>query len=103
MPKKVYLQGILLHYFSQKKYAANALRILVKTYSNYALFKTTYRNWFRCFKNSDFKIKNALVHWKSLKTKELEALLHKDSCQVQAELAESLGVDHKTVLKYLFR
>ena len=33
--------------------------------------------------------------------KELAALLHENSCQVQAELAESLEVDHTTVLKYL--
>ena len=36
-----------------------------------------------------------------MKTKKLEALLHEDSCQVQAELAESLGVDHTTVFKCL--
>ena len=29
---------------------------------------------------------------------ELVALLHEDSCQVQAELAESFVVDHTTVL-----
>ncbi|GBM50676.1 hypothetical protein AVEN_234733-1 [Araneus ventricosus] len=32
---------------------------------------------------------------------ELEALLHENSCQTLAEFAESLGVDHTTVLKRL--
>ncbi len=31
---------------------------------------------------------------KKFEDEELEALLHEDSCQVLAELAESLGVDH---------
>ena len=34
MPKKVYLWGILLHYFIQKKSAAEAHKILVETYSD---------------------------------------------------------------------
>ncbi|GBM01269.1 hypothetical protein AVEN_170323-1 [Araneus ventricosus] len=34
---------------------------------------------------------------------ELEALLHEDLCQMLAELAESLGVDHITVSKHLPR
>ena len=46
------------------------------------------------------KIRNALVHQKNFEDKDLEALHHEDSCQVQAELAESLGVDHTTVLKH---
>jgi len=32
---------------------------------------------------------------------ELQALLHEDSCQMLAELAESLGVDNTTVSKRL--
>ena len=35
--KKVYFQGISLHYFIQKKSAAEAHRILVETYGNHAL------------------------------------------------------------------
>ena len=31
----------------------------------------------------------------------MEALLHEDSCQLQAEIAESLGVNHTTVFKCL--
>jgi len=33
------------------------------------------------------------------KDEELEALLHEDSCQALAELAESLEVDHTTISK----
>ncbi|GBN73017.1 hypothetical protein AVEN_208235-1 [Araneus ventricosus] len=33
--------------------------------------------------------------------KALEALVHEDSCETLAELAESLGVDHTTVSKRL--
>ena len=35
------------------------------------------------------------------KDEELEALLHEDSCQAQAEFSESLGVDRTKVLKCL--
>ena len=38
---------------------------------------------------------------KKVEDEELEALLHEDECQVQAELAESLGVDDTTGLKCL--
>jgi len=38
---------------------------------------------------------------KKFEDEELEALLHKNSCQTLAELAKSLGVDHTTVSKRL--
>ena len=47
------------------------------------------------------KIKNTLAHRKKFKDEELEALLHEDSCQLQAELPESLEVGHTTVSKHL--
>ena len=59
--------------------------------------ETTCRDWFRCFKTKDFDIedkKKTLWHIEKVWRKELKALLHEDSCQVQAELAESLGVDY---------
>ena len=43
VPNKVYLQGILLHYFIQNKFAAEAHRILVETYSDHVLSDTTDR------------------------------------------------------------
>ena len=51
VPNKVYLRGILLHYFIQNKSAAEARRILVETYGD----NTTCRDWCRHFKNNDFK------------------------------------------------
>ena len=54
-PNKVYLRGILLHYFFlfiQNKSADEAHRILVETYSDNALSDTTCRER---FKNNDFK------------------------------------------------
>ena len=46
-----------------------------------------------------FKLKGTLVHWKSLKTKNWRHYFMKT--QVPAKLAESLEVDHWTVLKCL--
>ena len=101
MPKKVYLWGILLHYIIEKKSAAEAHRILVETY--HALSETPCRDWIRLFKNDDFDVKDKEHSGASKKSedKRLVALLHEDSCQVQAELAELFGVDHTTVLKCL--
>ncbi|KAG5317498.1 MOS1T transposase, partial [Pseudoatta argentina] len=58
LPNKVYLRGILLHYFIQKKSAAEAHRILVQTYGDNALSDTTCRDWFRRFKNNDFQLED---------------------------------------------
>ena len=41
MPKKVYLRGMLQHYFIRKKSAAEAHRILDETYGDHALSETT--------------------------------------------------------------
>ena len=102
MQKKVYLQGILLHYFIQKKSAAEAHRILVEAYSDHALLETTCRHCFRCFKNNDFDVEDKEhEHTKKFEDEELEALLYEDTCQVQTELAVSLGVDLTTVWKHL--
>ena len=86
MPKKVYLQEILLHYFIQKKSAAEAHRIFVETYGDHALSKTTYRDWFKCFKNNDFDVEDKECSGtpKKCGDKELEALLH-ECCLVTCE------------------
>ncbi|KAG5313023.1 MOS1T transposase, partial [Pseudoatta argentina] len=74
---KVYLRGILLHYFIQKKSAAEAHRILVQTYGDNALSDTTCRDWFRRFKNNDFELedKERSGAPKKFQDKELEQLL----------------------------
>ena len=71
MPKKVYLQGILLHYFIQKKYGAEVHRILVENYGVPALSKTICSDWFSQFKNNDFDVEDKEHSGtpKSLKTK----------------------------------
>ncbi|KAG5325034.1 MOS1T transposase, partial [Pseudoatta argentina] len=56
VPNKVYLRGILLHYFIRKKSAVELHRILVQTYDDNALSDTTCRDWFRRFKNNDFEL-----------------------------------------------
>ncbi|KAG5323389.1 MOS1T transposase, partial [Pseudoatta argentina] len=48
----------VLHYFIQKKSAAEAHRILVQTYGDNALSDTTCRDWFRRFKNNDFQLED---------------------------------------------
>ncbi|KAG5316090.1 MOS1T transposase, partial [Pseudoatta argentina] len=80
VPNKVYLRGILLHYFIQKKSAAEAHRILVQTYGDNALSDTTCRDWFRRFKNNDFELedKERSGAPKKFEDKELEQLLDED-------------------------
>ncbi|KAG5307607.1 MOS1T transposase, partial [Pseudoatta argentina] len=84
VPNKVYLRGILLHYFIQKKSAAEAHRILVQTYGDNALSDTTCRDWFRRFKSNDFELEDKE---RSGAPKKLEQLL--------------LQVDESTVSKRL--
>ena len=77
---KVYLWGILLHYFIQNKSAAEAHRILVETCGDNVLSDTTYRDWFRRFKNNDFKLedKERSGAPKKFEDKELEEILEED-------------------------
>ncbi|KAG5319593.1 MOS1T transposase, partial [Pseudoatta argentina] len=103
VPNKVYLRGILLHYFIQKKSAAEAHRILVQTYGDNALSDTTCRDWFRRFKNNDFELedKERSGAPKKFQDKELEQLLDEDSSQTLSELGKMLQVDESTVSKRL--
>ncbi|EGI63494.1 Mariner Mos1 transposase [Acromyrmex echinatior] len=77
--------------------------MLVKTYGDHALSETTCRDWFRRFKNNDFDFedKERSGAPKKFEDEELKTFLHEDSCQMLAELAESLGVDHTTISKHL--
>ena len=78
LPNKVYLQGILLHYFTQNKSAAEAHRILVDTYDDNALSETTCRD----FKNYDFRLedKERSGAPKKFEDKELEEILDEYRC-----------------------
>lgn len=103
VPNKVFLRGILLHCFIQKKSAAEAHRILVETYGDNALSNTTCRDWFRRFKNNDFELEDKERSGAPTKfeDEELKALLDQDPCQTLVELGKTLQVDASTVSKRL--
>ena len=88
-----------MHYFIQNKSADEAHRILVETYSDNALSDTTCRDWFRRFKNNDFKLgdKEHSGAPKKFKDKELEGILNENRSQALAELGKTLQVDESTV------
>ena len=93
-PEKVFLWGVLLHYFNMKKTAAESHRILVEVYGEHALAEQTCQKWFARFKSGDFGLEDEERPGqpKKFEDEELEALLDEDCCQTQEELAESLGV-----------
>ena len=86
VPNKVYLQGILLHYFILNKSAAEAHRILIEIYGDNTLSDTTCRDWFRRFNNNDFKLedKERSGTPKTFEDKELEEILEEDRFQTLA-------------------
>ena len=88
------LREVLIFCFHLKKTAAEAHRMLSSTYSEAALSERTCREWFQRFKNGDFDVEDRKGDEKEkiFEVSELEALLAEDSCQMQEELAESLGV-----------
>jgi len=51
VPKKEFLQRILLHYFIQTKSIAET-HILIETYGDHALSETTCRDWFKRSRNN---------------------------------------------------
>ena len=73
---------------------AEAHRMLSSTYGQAALTKRMCREWFQCFKSSDFDLKDRHGGEKEkiFEDSELEALFAADSCQTHEELAELLGV-----------
>ena len=89
MPNKVYLRGILLHYFIQNRSAAEVHRILVETYGDNALSDKTCRDWFRRFKNNDFKLEDKECSGAPKKFQDkLEEILDEDRSQTLAELGK---------------
>lgn len=103
VPDKPFLRGVLLHYFIQKKTAAEAHRILVDTYGERALSEGRCRDWFRRFKDGNFDLedRDRTGQPKKFEDKDLAALLDENPCQTQGELAEALGVSQQTVSKRL--
>ena len=58
MPEKVFLRGVLLHYFNMKKTAAESHRIFVEVYGEHALAERTCQKWFARFKSGDFGLED---------------------------------------------
>ena len=103
VPNKVFLRGVLLHYFNMKKSAAESHRILAEVYGEHALAKQTCQKWFSWFKSGNFKLedKERSGQPKKFEDQELESLLDEDPCQTLQDLAESLEVNFSTVSKRL--
>ena len=103
VPEKVFLRGVLLHYFNRKKTTAESHRILVKVYGEDALAERTCQKWFARFKSGDFGLedKERPGQPKKFEDEELKALLDEDCCQTQEELAESFGVTQAAISKRL--
>ena len=92
--EKVFLRGVLLHYFNMKKTAAESHRILVEVYGEHALAERTSQKWFSRYKSGDFSLEDEKRPGqpKKFEDEKLEALLDEDCCQTQEELTKSLGV-----------
>ena len=103
VPEKVFLRGVLLHYFNTKKTAVESDSILVEVYREYALAERTCQKWFARFKSGDFSLEDEERPGQPKKFEDegLEALLDDDCCQTQEELAESLGVTQAAISKRL--
>ena len=55
---KVFLRGVLLHYFNMQKTTAESHRILVEVYGEHALAERTCQKWFARFKSGDFGLED---------------------------------------------
>ena len=103
VPEKVFLRGVLLHYFNMKKTAAESHRILVEVHGEHALAERACQKWFARLKSGDFGLEDEERHRqpKKFENEEVEALLDEGCCQTQEELAESLGVTQAAISKDL--
>ena len=86
-----------------KKTAPESHGILVEVYDEHALAERTCQKWFARFKSGDFGLEYEEHHGqpKKFEDEELKALLDEDCCQIQEELAESLGVIQAAISKRL--
>ena len=77
VPEKVFLWGVLLHYFNMKKTAAESHRIVVQVYDEHALDERACQKWFARFKSGDFGLEDEERpgQLKKFEDEELEALL----------------------------
>ena len=99
MPNKRHLRELLIYFFNLKKSAAEAHRLLIEAYGDTALSERSCCEWFQKFKNDEFDVedKERSGSPKVYEDAELEALLDKDSCQTQKELALTLGMTQQTI------
>ena len=81
-PNERHLRKLLIYFFNLKKFAAEAHRLLVKTYGEAALRERICRDGFKSLRavNLTSKTKNVAEGQKCTKTW-MEALLDQDSCQ----------------------
>ena len=86
-----------------KKTAAESHHILVEVYCEHAPAAPTCQKWFARFKSDDFGLEDEEHPGqpKKFKDKKLEALLDEDCCQIQEQVAESLGVTQAAISKRL--
>lgn len=96
---KSFFRGVLLFLFDLKKTAAEAHRILLDTYGEQAPSQRSCREWFHRFKNDDFELKDKKRSGppKKFEDSELQALLDKNPCITQKELAAELNVGRATI------
>ena len=94
VPTKHHLREALLFCFNLKKSVAAGHRLLCEAYGEHAQSIKTCEYWFRRFKSGDFGPSDKEREGRLVKFEdaELEALLDQDSCQIQEELAETLGM-----------
>ena len=85
VPEKVFLRGVLLHYFNMKETAVESHRILVEVYGEHALAEGTCQKSIARFKSGDFGLEDEERprQPKKFEDEELEALLDEDCCQTQ--------------------
>ena len=93
-PNKRHLRELLIYFFNLKKSAAEAHRLLIEAYGEAALSERSCE-WFQKFKNGKFDVEDRECsgRLKVYEDAELEALLNKDSCQTQKELAFIIHFD----------
>lgn len=86
--------------FHQKKTAAETKRIICETYGKDVIAASTCGKWFERFRSGDFDTndKERPGRPRNLKDNRLEELLREDNTQSTRELAEQLGIYHKTVV-----
>jgi Transposase. len=99
VPNKMFLRGVLLHYFNMKKSAAESHSILMAVYGDRALSERTCQKWFARFKSGDFDLEDQgrARCPKKFEDAELETLLDEDPCQTQEELALPLEVTQQNI------